>query len=47
MPPRELAVQDLQVGYGERTIIDGLELAIPSGEITCIVGPNACGKSTI
>ncbi|QIV86231.1 ABC transporter ATP-binding protein [Glutamicibacter mishrai] len=47
MPPRELAVQDLQVGYGERTIIDGLELAIPSGEITCIVGPNACGKSTL
>ncbi|HZY69035.1 MAG TPA: ABC transporter ATP-binding protein, partial [Devosia sp.] len=32
---------------GERTIIDGLDLTIPPGKITAIVGANASGKSTL
>ncbi|MGV2853354.1 ABC transporter ATP-binding protein [Glutamicibacter sp. AGC13] len=47
MPRSELAATDLHVGYGERIIIDGLDLQIPAGKITSIVGPNACGKSTL
>lgn len=42
-----LAARELSVGYGERTVIDGLELSIASGKITAIVGANACGKSTL
>ncbi|WP_424448352.1 ABC transporter ATP-binding protein [Microbacterium arborescens] len=42
-----LLAEDLTVGYGDRTIIDGLSLRIPSGRITAVVGPNACGKSTL
>ncbi|MDD7960924.1 ABC transporter ATP-binding protein [Microbacterium thalli] len=42
-----LLAEDLTVGYGDRTIIEGLSLRIPSGRITAIVGPNACGKSTL
>ncbi|MFT3716409.1 MAG: ABC transporter ATP-binding protein [Gordonia sp. (in: high G+C Gram-positive bacteria)] len=37
----------LRVGYGDRTIIDDLDVAIPDGSFTVIVGPNACGKSTL
>jgi iron complex transport system ATP-binding protein len=42
-----LAVQNLTLGYGERTVIDGLNLVLPAGKITAIVGANACGKSTL
>lgn len=43
----QLATEGLTLGYGERTVITGLDLAIPAGRITAIVGPNACGKSTL
>ena len=47
MPDHTLAAHDLSSGYGDRLIIQGLELSIPSGAITAIVGANACGKSTL
>lgn len=37
----------LSVGYGEKTVIPALDVDIPTGELTVIVGPNACGKSTL
>lgn len=43
----ELVAQNLTLGYGDRTVIDALDLTLPSGRITAIVGPNACGKSTL
>ena len=42
-----LRVQDLRVAYDDRVVIDGLDLEIPPGKITAIVGANACGKSTL
>ncbi len=42
-----LAALDLTLGYGERTVIQGLDLPVPPGRITAIVGANACGKSTL
>ncbi|MDP3951504.1 ABC transporter ATP-binding protein [Microbacterium sp.] len=42
-----LIVEELTLGYRERTVIEGLDLAIAPGQITAIVGPNACGKSTL
>ncbi|PVD10342.1 ABC transporter ATP-binding protein [Streptomyces sp. CS147] len=42
-----LAARDVTVGYGDRTVIDQLDVAIPSGVITTIIGPNGCGKSTL
>ncbi|MGR3939464.1 ABC transporter ATP-binding protein [Streptomyces sp. BRA346] len=42
-----LAARDLTLAYEDRTVVDGLDLAVPDGEVTVIVGPNACGKSTL
>jgi iron complex transport system ATP-binding protein len=42
-----LNAEALTLGYADRTVIDGLDLAVPPGRITVIVGPNACGKSTL
>lgn len=41
-----LAASGLSAGYDRADILRGLDLAIPSGRITVIVGANACGKST-
>ena len=42
-----LVARDLTLGYGDRTVIDGLDLVVPPGQVTAIVGANACGKSTL
>ncbi|MGW8482377.1 ABC transporter ATP-binding protein [Microbacterium sp. NPDC055903] len=42
-----LAAEALVAGYGGRTIVDEVDLELPAGRITVIVGANACGKSTL
>lgn len=42
-----LRAAELSLCYEHRIIIQGLELTIPSGKITALVGPNGCGKSTL
>ena len=42
-----LHVKDVSVGYGERTVLDTLNVDIKRGTVTSIVGPNGCGKSTL
>lgn len=42
-----LTAEALTLGYGDRTVIDGLDLQIAPGKITTIVGANGCGKSTL
>ncbi|WP_104160219.1 ABC transporter ATP-binding protein [Arthrobacter sp. ZGTC212] len=45
--PNTLSAQDLVLSYGERLVVDGLSVTLPAGQITIIVGANACGKSTL
>ncbi|WP_298942766.1 ABC transporter ATP-binding protein [uncultured Microbacterium sp.] len=42
-----LRTENLVSGYGRTTIVDGIDLDIPAGGISVIVGANACGKSTL
>lgn len=42
-----LAAQELAVGYDGKTVIEHLDLEIDEGRITALIGPNACGKSTL
>ncbi|MDT0200889.1 ABC transporter ATP-binding protein [Nocardioides sp. AE5] len=41
-----LRAQGLSLGYGDRLVVEGLDLEVPHGALTAIIGPNACGKST-
>ncbi|MFJ8821374.1 ABC transporter ATP-binding protein [Streptomyces sp. NPDC102467] len=41
-----LTARDLTLAYDDRTVVHGLDLTVPDGKVTVIVGPNACGKST-
>ncbi|GIN63449.1 iron-dicitrate ABC transporter ATP-binding protein [Robertmurraya siralis] len=42
-----LRTKDLSIGYGERLIVNGLNVEIPDHQITTIIGSNGCGKSTL
>ncbi|GGU28296.1 ABC transporter ATP-binding protein [Nocardioides albus] len=42
-----LEIEKLTLGYGDREVVHDLDLIIAPGEVTAIVGPNACGKSTL
>ncbi|MEU0314948.1 ABC transporter ATP-binding protein [Nocardioides sp. NPDC006273] len=42
-----LEIEKLTLGYGDREVVHDLDLVIAPGEVTAIVGPNACGKSTL
>ncbi|WP_261164182.1 ABC transporter ATP-binding protein [Microbacterium sp. Marseille-Q6965] len=46
-PTHILETQGLRAGYGSSTIVDGVDLALPPGKISVIVGANASGKSTL
>jgi len=37
----------LTLGYDKKIVAENLSVAIPDGELTVIIGPNACGKSTL
>ncbi|MEX5635144.1 ABC transporter ATP-binding protein [Parafrankia sp. FMc2] len=42
-----LRVESATIGYDRRVISEGLSVSIPDQSFTVIVGPNACGKSTL
>ncbi|MGJ9458686.1 ABC transporter ATP-binding protein [Oceanobacillus sp. CF4.6] len=44
---QELTANDLTLSYGEDIIIDNLNITVPKGEITVLIGANGCGKSTL
>ncbi|QWQ41981.1 ABC transporter ATP-binding protein [Streptomyces sp. YPW6] len=45
-PGSRLAARSLTLAYEDRTVVHELDLTVPDGQVTVIVGPNACGKST-
>ncbi|MFF3560334.1 ABC transporter ATP-binding protein [Streptomyces sp. NPDC002574] len=42
-----LSGEDLTLAYERRTVAENLTVAVPDASFTVIVGPNACGKSTL
>ncbi|ELQ6262744.1 iron-enterobactin ABC transporter ATP-binding protein [Cronobacter malonaticus] len=42
-----LTGEALTLGYGDFRVAEGLNVAIPDGKFTAIIGPNGCGKSTL
>ncbi|MBM7365518.1 ABC transporter ATP-binding protein [Gordonia hydrophobica] len=42
-----LGARSITAGYGGAPIIQDLDLELPTGVVTTIIGPNGCGKSTL
>ncbi|HMQ30602.1 MAG TPA: ABC transporter ATP-binding protein [Chloroflexaceae bacterium] len=42
-----LHTEKLALAYDRAAVIEGMDVRIPSGKITALVGPNGCGKSTL
>ncbi|CAL9506431.1 ABC transporter ATP-binding protein [Streptomyces sp. enrichment culture] len=47
MTGNRLTARGLTLAYEDRTVVEDLDLEIPHGKVTVVVGPNACGKSTL
>lgn len=43
----QLSADDLTLGYADTDVVEKLDVSVPPGRITVIVGANACGKSTL
>lgn len=42
-----LLANNLTLGYGDSVVIDSLNISIPKGKVTVLIGGNGCGKSTL
>jgi iron complex transport system ATP-binding protein len=43
----DLRARQVVLGYDDRVVVDGVDLVVPAGQVTVVVGANACGKSTL
>ena len=42
-----LHIQGVSHAYGKNKVLDNVSLAIPAGELVCLLGPSGCGKTTL
>ena len=40
-------LRHVTAGYGGRPVLEDLSLTFPAGQVTALLGPNGCGKSTL
>jgi len=42
-----LEALEVDAGYAQTNILEGVDLTVPDGKVTILIGPNGCGKSTL
>ena len=42
-----IEINNLLKKYGDKKVIDGINLSIKKGEVVVLLGPSGCGKSTL
>ncbi len=42
-----IEIKNLHKNFGEKEVLKGINLQIPEGKVTCILGGSGCGKSTL
>jgi len=45
--PGGIEIKGLEVFYGQKQILKGIDLVFPAGAVTAIIGPSGCGKTTL
>ena len=45
--PAAISVRGLEKRFGDKTVLQGIDLDIQDGDVTCIIGPSGSGKSTL
>ncbi|MCX4396545.1 MULTISPECIES: ATP-binding cassette domain-containing protein [unclassified Streptomyces] len=45
-PVLAVSTADLRKSYGDKTVLDGIDLRIPAGTVFALLGPNGAGKTT-
>jgi polar amino acid transport system ATP-binding protein len=45
--PAAISVRGLQKRFGDKTVLNGIDLDIRASDVTCIIGPSGSGKSTL
>ena len=41
-----IAAKGLRKAYGDKTVLDGIDLSVPAGTVFALLGPNGAGKTT-
>lgn len=45
--PAAIELRNVRFGFGQRPVLDGIDLSIAEGETVCILGGSGAGKSTV
>ncbi|MGW3292299.1 ATP-binding cassette domain-containing protein, partial [Streptomyces sp. NPDC001002] len=47
LTPAAISTVGLRKAYGDKTVLDGIDLTVPAGTIFSLLGPNGAGKTTV
>lgn len=47
VPDKKMELVGLSLSYGEKKILEDINMAVPDRSITAVIGPSGCGKSSL